>query len=138
MKIKYKKVKDWFCYWAAVGIGTFILLFLVTSVWIGFSVQDHCLLAQGKYGQELDCVDALISHLEDKSAPYGERNSAIWSLGQLGDSRALPVLKKYYTGDIPDREPWNGVISQYELKKAINLASGSFNATHLVWSYDLD
>lgn len=116
-----------------VGAGTFVLFFLITSAWIGYGVREDCKLARGRYGEELECVDALMAHLEDESNPYGERNSAIWALGQLGDSKALPVLESYYTGDIPDREPWNEVISQYELKKAINLASGGFNATAIVW-----
>lgn len=135
MKIKISKLKDWFFFWAVVGSGTFILFFLVTATWIGFSVHDHCLLAQGRYGG--DCVEALIAHLEDEGNPYGERNSAIWALGQLGDPRALPVLEKYFTGNIPNRESWNGVISQYELKKAIKLVKGSYNATHFVWRRNL-
>lgn len=135
MKINFSKTKDWFFYWIAVGIGTFILFFIVSSVWIGFGVKERCLLAQGRYGG--DCVEALSKHIEDENNPYGERNSAIWALGQLGDERALPTLDKYYTGDIPDREPWNEVISQYELSKAIKLSKGSFNITHLVWSYHL-
>ena len=89
------------------------------------------MLAQGRY--KGDCVDALIAHLEDEDNPYGERNHAIWALGQLGDNKALSVLEKYYTGNIPDKEPWNETISQYELKKAINLTSGGFNITAFVW-----
>jgi hypothetical protein len=132
MQTRFNKLKDWFFYWAAVGIGTFVLFFLVTSTLIGFSVHDKCLTAQGRYGG--DCVDALIATLEDDENPHGERNSAIWALGEIGNSRALPVLEKYYTGDIPNREPWDEVISQYELKKAIKLVTGSFNATHLIWT----
>jgi hypothetical protein len=136
MKRKNKKaIKEWFFYWILIGIGTFVLFFLISSTWIGFSVREKCLLAQGRYGG--DCVEALISHLEDENNPYSERNSATWALGQLGDSRALPVLEKYYTGEIPDREPWNGVISQYELKKAINLVSGGLNVTSFIWRYNL-
>jgi len=142
MKINLKNVKDWLFYWMAVGIGTFILFFLVTSTLIGSSVHDKCLHAQGRYGGDLPagrqgCVDALIKFLEDESNPIGERNSAIWALGQLGDAKALSVLEKYYTGDIPDREPWNDVVSQYELKKAIKLVDGGFNATHFVWRRSL-
>lgn len=137
MKINIESTKKWLHYWMMVGAGSFVLLFLITSALIGYSVREKCDLAKGRYGQNLDCVEALSLHLEDKENPLGERNSAVWALGQLGDSRALPVLEKYYTGDIPDREPWNETISQYELKKAINLAKGSFNATHFIWHYDL-
>jgi len=54
-------------------------------------------------------------------------------LGQLGDNRTLPVLQSYYTGDIPEREPLDKTISQYELKKAINLTSGGFNMSAIIW-----
>lgn len=135
MKLKLNQTKEWFLYWALVGIGTFILFFIVTCTWIGTSVRDKCTLAQGRYGG--DCVEALIAHLQDESNPLRERNSAIWALGQLGDSRALPVLQSYYTGNIPDREPYDQTISQYELKKAINLAQGGFNITAVFWRYNL-
>jgi hypothetical protein len=131
MKLNTKNTKNWFMYWAVVGVGLFVLFFLVTSTWIGFSVREKCMLSQGRYGG--DCVEALSAHLDDENNPYGERNDAIWALGQLGDGRALPVLEKYYTGNIPDREPWNKTISQYELKKAINLSGGGFNITAIVW-----
>jgi hypothetical protein len=71
--------------------------------------------------------------LEDENRSFKARNSAIWALGQFGDSRALPVLEKYYTGNIPDREPLNGTISQYELKKAIKLAKGGTNISAFIW-----
>ena len=122
-------------YWAVVGMGTFILLFLVTSTWIGQDVRENCLRAQARYGG--DCVEALVSLLDDEQAPFRERNSAIWSLGQLGDKRALPALENLYTGQIPPREPYDAGISQYELKKAIKLVGGSFNATSIFWRYDL-
>jgi hypothetical protein len=50
----------------------------------------------------------------------------------------LPVLEKYYTGDIPDREPLDRMISQYELKKAIDLASGGTNVASLLWRDFID
>jgi len=54
-------------------------------------------------------------------------------LGQLGDSRALPVLQGYYTGNIPSKESLDKTISQYELEKAIKLTSGGFNVTAIFW-----
>ena len=134
MKLNLIKTKAWLLYWFVVGIGLAVLFLLVTSTWIGFSVKEKCMLAQGRYGG--DCVDALGKHLDDSDNPFGERNDAIWALGQLGDNRALPMLEKYYTGDIPDREHWDETISQYELKKAINLAKGGFNITAGIWRRD--
>ena len=59
-------------------------------------------------------------------------------MGQIGDSRALPVLQNYYTGNIPPREPLSKTISQYELQKAIDLARGEFNLSAWAWRNSLD
>lgn len=131
MKLNINAFKKWVLYWLAVGAGTLVLFFLVTSVWIGQSVHEKCASAQARY--DGDCVEAMSQFLDDKNNPIGERNHMIWALGQMGDARALPILEKYYTGIIPDREPWNDVVSQYELKKALNLARGGLNATAWVW-----
>ena len=104
--------------------------------------QEESFTVFGVFGGRVDFiffwqVEALIGVLEDESNPYGMRNSAIWALGQLGDRRALPVLENLYTGDIPEREPWDGTLSQHELSKAIKLARGGFNATAIFWRNSL-
>ena len=136
------KLRQWFLYWLVLCVGLFILIFLITSTWIGVSVNDKCLVAVGKYQVDLpagrqDCVDALLTTLQNPQESYRTKNYAIWSLGQLGDKRALPALENLYTGQIPPREPYDAGISQYELKKAIKLVGGSFNATSIFWRYDL-
>lgn len=108
----------------------FTFMFIVTCTLIGLSVSQKCEVAQDRY--QGDCVESLISYLDDEENSLRSRNSAIWALGQIGDERSLPVLEKYYTGNIPDREPIDGVISQYELEKAIDLVSGGFNITKLI------
>lgn len=117
-------------YGTLIGISLITFMFIITSTLIGFDVKQRCEIAQDKYNG--DCVEALTAYLEDENNSYQSRNSAIWALGQLGDKKALPVLENLYTGNIPDREPINETISQYELKKAINLTSGGFNITTLV------
>ena len=117
-------------YGLLVVVSIFTFMFIVTCNLIGFDVSQRCQIAQDRY--EGDCVEALISYLDDENNSYQSRNSAIWALGQLGDERALPALKNLFTGDIPEKEPLNRKISQYELKKAINLSSGGFNVTKLV------
>ena len=114
-----------------LGAVLFFLLFIVTCILIGYDARKNCNNAQSKY--EGDCVETLIQVLKDEENPYRLRNSAIWSLGQLGDSRALPILEAFYTGNIPDRESQDAGISQYELKKAINLTKGGFNITSIIW-----
>jgi hypothetical protein len=73
--------------------------------------------------------------VKDNNQSFRNRNSAIWALGQLGDPQALPILQSLYTGMIPDREPLDAGISQYELKKAINLVNGGTNISAPVWRY---
>lgn len=107
---------------------TLILILAITSAWVGFTTADTCERSKKLYDTD-DCVTALINQLENENQSYGERNDAIWALGQYGDAKALPTLQKYYTGEIPSREPWNETLSQYELQKAINLLEGGFNIT---------
>jgi len=72
----------------------FIMFFITTSCLIGRGVKKLCIEAKKNYGS--DCVEALIIQLNDEHQNLKTRNRAIWALGQLGDSRALPVLKSYY------------------------------------------
>lgn len=127
------KLVQWFLYWTITGVGTFILLFLITATWIGVSVGEKCLVAQGKYPGAADCSEALIKTLDDDTNSYHERNDAIWGLGQLGNPKAKPTIEKYYTGDIPGREPYDENLSQYEMQKALKLLNGGVNLTHVVW-----
>lgn len=115
----------------AVGISIFLLFFVVTCTWIGYEVKVQCQGAKREYGG--DCVEALSKQLNDEHRGYRARNDAIWALGQIGDRRALSTLESHYSGDIPEREPLDEVISQYELKKAINLTSGGKNIGAWVW-----
>jgi hypothetical protein len=121
-----------FFYIGAVGISIGMLFFVVVSTIITYEVKMQCVDAKAEYGR--DCVDAQISLLEDENRSFRSRNSAIWVLGQLGESRALPALEKYYTGSIPVKESLDRGISQYELKKAINLAKGGLNL--IAWARD--
>lgn len=132
MTRKNNTIKEKVFYLVAVGISIFMLFLFIGSVWIGYEAKNLCINAQRQY-KTTDCVEALIAQLEDEHQSYRLRNSAIWGLGAMGDSRALSVLEKYYTGNIPNREPLDEVISQYELKKAIKLARGGFNITSWVW-----
>ena len=43
------------------------------------------------------------------------------------------MVEKYYTGVIPEREPYDLGLSQYEMKKALKLLDGGLNLTHWVW-----
>lgn len=130
--MKAKKLKHTILFLGAIGLSVFLLFFVITCTWIGNNVKQQCRDAKREY-QKTDCVDGLITLLDDDTRGYRARNHAVWALGQMGDKRALPVLQKYYTGDIPNREPLDETISQYELKKAIHLAGGGLNITAVFW-----
>lgn len=133
MKILNQEInKNLILFLLGLGITLFVFIFLITTNEIGQSVKDKCLVAQEKYSSN-DCVDALIQTLENPQEEIGTRNHAIWALGQLGNEKALPFLKSYYTGKIPEREPWEEVLSQYELKKAINLLEKKNNLSAPFW-----
>lgn len=129
--MKTKAIKEKLFYIIAIGISIFFLFIFITSVWIGHEAKNICQNAKWQYGG--DCVQALITQLNDEHQGFRTRNHAIWALGQFGGNRALPILKKYYTGNIPNREPLDKVISQYELKKAVELANGGLNITAWLW-----
>lgn len=123
-------------YFFIIGISLFLLFFLIACTWIGFDVKSNCVSAKADYGG--NCTQAFISLLQDTNRSFRSRNQAIWALGQLDDSSALPVLQSFYTGIIPDREPLNQLISQYELQKSIKLLSGGANLTAIFWRYGLN
>ena len=126
-----KQIKQPVFFAGAIGLSIFMLFFVIAATWIGFDVKSKCREAKSEYGG--DCTEAMMGLLNDESRGFRQRNSAIWVLGQLGDGRALPVLQSYYTGNIPPRKPLDEAISQYELKKAINLTSGGGNITAIFW-----
>jgi hypothetical protein len=79
-----------------------------------------------------DQVGALMAFIETPTHSLRERNRAIWALGQLGDSRALPLLEKHFTGGPCDHER---ALCQRELGKALELCRGGTNLTALVWRH---
>jgi len=119
-------------YTISIGVMFFLLTFFVSANLIGKEVNNQCSIAQQEYTG--DCVEAFIKLIEDETVGYGEKNSAVWALGQLGDKRALPFLQKYYTGyDRNNRTKRDEALSQYELRKAIKLLDGGFNITAFIW-----
>lgn len=121
-------MKQKIIYIISISLSIFILFFIITCSWIGFEVKNQCENAMQKYNKK-DCITALSLVLENKNENYKSKNDAIWTMGQIGDKKALNTLNKYYTGIIPEKEPYNKMISQYELKKALNLVNGGFNIT---------
>ena len=135
-----KKIKKTVLLVVLFGFGFLAGGFWVTVRWIQNSVEDRCVLALEKYKEglpeESGCVEGLMMVLEDEDNSFRERNHAIWALGQIGDTKAKELVESYFTGNIPDREPFDEVLSQYEMKKALKLLDGGLNITHLVWKYE--
>lgn len=105
-------------------------------LWIRHDIKTQCMQAKKEYNA--DCVTSLLQLAGDTKRSYYARNNAIWALGQLGDVRALRVLGTLYTGTIPAREPYNEVLSQYELRKAIQLLSGGVNIGSHIWRHGIE
>ena len=98
------------------------------SLWIELGVKKTCEMATQKYPG--DKVEALIMFAETKENGYraniySAKNHALWALGQLGDKRALPSLKKLLTGEPCDHET---NLCQGEIQGAIHkLERNGFN-----------
>lgn len=125
--------------WAVVGSLGFILIgviiFIITSLWIGSDVRRYCKSAKKIYTG--DCVSALSEMVDDTSMPLRDRNHAIWALGQIGNPKALSYITKNYTGKTPEKESLDTKLSQYEMTKAIKLMQGGFNISAIVWRYNI-
>lgn len=143
-----KKIAGYIFFLGVIGTSISALFFVIAGTWIGHEVKIICQDAARKYDPDVvmdslrqsftrsdqnKCVDNLVLLVDDQSQSIRSRNDAIWALGMLGNSRALPVLQKYYTRNIPQWEPLDKVISQYELKKAVNLAGGGTNIAAFLW-----
>jgi len=88
--------------------------------------------AKGNFA--FDTVESLIELIKSEKYTYSEKNKAIWALGQIGDKRALPILKQLDTDEIQNK-PLNSkqYIVQYSVEKAIKQINSSFIATR--WMY---
>lgn len=128
----FGKIKEIIVYFVSVGLSIVILFFFIGSTWIGFEAKTLCRDARRDY-KEQTCVRSLEMQLKDEGRGFRSRNDAVWALGQIGDSEALPTLEEFYTGEIPDREPLDEMISQHELEKAIKLLKGGTNITAFIW-----
>ena len=83
-----------------ISLPLFIVLFVLfsmTELIIGSGVRVYSQIALEKFPG--DRAEALIAMVECEPCDIRDRNHSVWALGQLGDTRALPVLEKYYTGN---------------------------------------
>jgi len=121
----------WFRHWwplLALGVVIFVVVsFASLGLWIQLGARDTGTAAMKEFPG--DRVEALMKLVESDRHTLSERNHAVWALGQLRDARALPVLRKYYTGQPCDHARY---LCQLELKKGIALCQGD-NFDPLRW-----
>jgi len=120
--------------WKTIGmliLCTLSLAFVVTSYVIGQQVQDVVSSAK-KYGSGDNVTTSLLAVVNNAKAPLSDRNSAIWALGQLGNSQALKTLEALYSGAECNHDQY---LCQHELHKAIKLCGGEMNIGALVWRH---
>lgn len=88
------------------------------------SVRGYSGVAQKAHPCPGDDVAALMAYMESDTHTLQERNHAVWTLGHLGEARALPTLERAYTGGRCDHAAH---LCQYELAKAIKRCGGTPN-----------
>ena len=93
----------------ALGLGSIALS-------INSSVQNYAALAQIAQPHPNDDAMALIEYVRSEQHSLDDGNHAIWALGRLRDSRALPLLEDFYTGEECAHDTH---LCQHELQKAI-------------------
>mgnify|MGYP000218033278 CR=1 FL=1 len=91
------------------------------------SVERYCSVAQAAHPHPGDDVAALIDFVKSDEHSLADRNLAVWTLGRLRDSAALPALESFYTGGECDHDTR---LCQGELWKAIVLCGGTPQPRH--------
>ncbi|MDT8302168.1 MAG: hypothetical protein RQ760_11840 [Sedimentisphaerales bacterium] len=110
-----------------------IVIFLL-CFWIETQLKEVCAAATEKYPG--DRVEALMKFVETEEKSYRAdiyraNNHTFWALGQLGDKRALPFLKKLVTDGVCDHST---NICQGEIQEAIHkLEIDQFNLPKYLW-----
>ncbi|MHC4191026.1 MAG: HEAT repeat domain-containing protein [Planctomycetota bacterium] len=121
---QFAVVKKVLVYGTLSCLALLLILFVMVSWSIRSSVKSICAEATQEHAG--DRIEALMAYVDSENHTLRERNHAVWSLGQIGDERALPVLGRFYTG-----QPCNHDTSlcQRELGKAIKACKGGLNLT---------
>lgn len=86
---------------AAFLLSAICLVHIAGALLIGVAVKNYSRMAKEQFPG--DRVEALIALVECESCRTVSRNDAVWTLGQLGDPRALPVLEENFTANKRDR-----------------------------------
>ncbi|MFH0795088.1 MAG: HEAT repeat domain-containing protein [bacterium] len=106
----------------------------VTMRKVFYGLASICATARDQFPG--DNVEALMALAQSEEAGFRDRNKAIWALGQIGDQRALPLLKRLQSeqAENRDRDPETG-IEAYEVGKAIRHCESKFTLTRWMYNY---
>ena len=86
------------------------------------AVRENCALAQQAHPTLGDDVAALVDYMNSESHSRRDRtHRGVWTLGQLGDHRAIPSLILVYDGECEHGRK----LCQHEVQKAIKLCGGT-------------
>jgi len=111
-----------------------VVVIILLSLWSELHVKKMCEMATRKYPG--DKVEALMMSVETEEYGYNAHrykmnNHIFWALGQLGDKRALPLLRNLLTGEPCDHET---NLCQGEIQEAIQqLERNQFNLPKFLW-----
>ncbi len=104
--------------------------FVAIGLMIGAGVRGAVAEAQARHpGEPIAALMAVAS--ADDLAP-AVRNRAIWALGQLGRSEAVPMLQSLVAPGPCDHD---SSVCRYEVEKAIAACSGTRNIGAVVWRH---
>lgn len=122
------KNKNLFLWLGLTVPGLLFVIFVVSSISIGTGVQE--IINEARDLHQGNRIESLIHFMESEEIPVSKRNRAVWALGQMGESRALPFLIKH---SLSEEEHSDQALSRHELKKAIKLCKGGWNITAWTW-----
>lgn len=118
-----------------IFLSLLLIIFLITlslTFWkIYKGVKTICIKAKEEY--HYNCTNSLISLIQSEDKSFKEKNSAIWALGQIADSKTLPFLYRLRE-ELPNQDKCNhnNFLCKYEIQKAIKWCEKG-NLTH--WMY---
>jgi len=113
----FKKKRNLFIFLVApLIIGLAIIFYTFFVIYQG--VKNNCLEAQKEFNK--DCVSSLMAVVKSEKASFRVKNSAVWTLGQLADKKALPFLTELNQSS-PKQEKCklDQNICKYEVEKAV-------------------
>lgn len=134
MKLKNYLSKNWkkLLLWGSLAVFFALLVIAAGATYIIINeVETICFKTQKLFPG--DAVESLISALKTENFSIREKNQIIWALGEIGDKRAVSILRTLESREKCDKpcDP-NTKICQYGIQKSIKHCEG-INVIRPVW-----